>query len=70
MYYYLCCKLYYSLAYAKMAESRKKMQRAGYREYGSEFPEDFPYEDEADDCRRDGDGTGITFSSREKQILK
>lgn len=53
-----------------MAESRKKMQRAGYREYGSEFPEDFPYEDEADDCRRDGDGTGITFSSREKQILK
>ena len=27
---YLCCKLYYSLAYAKMAESRKKMQRAGF----------------------------------------
>ena len=53
-----------------MAESRKKMQRAGSWEYGSEFPEDFPYEDEAGDCRRDGDGTGIIFSSREKQILK
>ena len=70
LYYYLCCKLYYSSAYAKMAESRKKMQRVGSWEYGSEFPEDFPYEDEAGDCRRDGDGTGIIFSSREKQILK
>ena len=46
------------------------MQRAGFWEYGSEFPEDSPYEDEAGDCRWDRDGTGIIFSNREKQTLK